>query len=103
MVTESVTAIAVVAFVIIPLTLALANVITFNIFKGAVVSEVQSIVDAVVAQLGKAKGEILAEIERLSADVPESVDLSALTAIAQSLDNIVPDPVVEEPVAPVPG
>jgi hypothetical protein len=69
----------------------------------------QAAVDSVVAQLGKAKGEIVAAKDelvakivdlqnQLDAGVPaEQVDLSGLKAVAQSLDDIVPD-VAEEPV-----
>lgn len=69
-----------------------------------IVTASQDVVDAVVAQLGKAKGEIVARIADVqsqldAASVPaESVDLSALTAAAQSLDDIVPD--VPEVTAP---
>ena len=60
----------------------------------------QSIVDALVAQLTKAKGEIVAKLEAAVADAQaqvdaagatDLVDLSALTAIAQQLDDLVPD------------
>lgn len=67
---------------------------------------VQDSVNAVVAQLGKAKSEIVAKIADVqaqldAASVPvEQVDLSALTAAAQALDDIVPD-VVEPVVEPV--
>lgn len=60
-------------------------------------SEVQNAVDAVVAQLGKAKAEIVAAIEELRNREPD-VDLSALTAAAQALDDVIADPPVEEPV-----
>ena len=67
----------------------------------------QAAVDSVVSQLGKAKGEIVAAREelvakivdlqnQLDAGVPaEQVDLSGLKAVAQSLDDIVPDAVEE--------
>jgi len=57
----------------------------------------QESVDAIVVQLGKAKDELLAEIADVkaqleAASVPaETVDLTALTAAAQALDDIVPD------------
>lgn len=90
---------------------------------GELMSDIQSSVDAVVAQLVKARTEIVAARDALvaqiadvqeqldSAERPEDVDLSALTAAAQSLDDIVPDaptePVAEElaaePVADVPA
>lgn len=65
---------------------------------------VQDSINAVVAQLGKAKGEIVAKIADVqaqldAASVPaEQVDLSALTAAAQALDDIVADVPVDEPV-----
>jgi uncharacterized protein YPO0396 len=72
-------------------------------------SDTQDAVNAVVAQLGKAKNEIVEKIADVqaqldAAQVPtEAVDLSALTEAAQALDDIVPDaPVVEVvPDAPV--
>lgn len=56
----------------------------------------QDTINAVVAQLGKAKDEILTQIADLNAQianagVAEQVDTSALTAAAQALDDIVPD------------
>jgi hypothetical protein len=58
-------------------------------------SETQDAVDAVSAQLGKAKDEIVAKIDDLQAqvDAGETPDLTALRAAAQSLDDVVPDPV----------
>ena len=53
-------------------------------------SEIQDAVDAVVTQLAKASEEIKAEIAALEAREP-SVDLTALKAAAQTLDDIVPD------------
>lgn len=69
---------------------------------GKMMGASQEAVNAVVEQLGKAKAEILAEIASLEAAVAagEPVDLSALVAAAQGLDDIVPD-AVEVPVAPV--
>lgn len=66
-------------------------------------SEVQDAVDAVVAQIGKAKDEIVAEIAALEAREP-SVDLSGLKAAAQALDDLNPDPAppVDVPPADVP-
>ncbi len=74
----------------------------FRQLKEFTVGAVQDAVDAIVAQLGKAKAEILSEIEVLKAAVAagETPDLSALEAAAQALDDVVPDPVVEDP-APV--
>lgn len=66
-------------------------------------SETQDAVDAVAAQLGKAKAEIVSKIDDLEAQVAagETPDLTALKAAAQALDDVVPDAVdepVEEPV-----
>ena len=78
---------------------------------------VQESIDSVVAQLTKARAEIVQARDELlasiadvqeqldSVEAPEDVDLTALTAAAQSLDDIVPDaPEVpdEEPVEDVP-
>lgn len=65
-----------------------------------IVSEVQDAVDLVVVQLSKAKAEIVSEISSLEAAVVagEPVDLTALKAAAQALDDVVVDvEVVEEP------
>lgn len=66
-------------------------------------SEVQSAVDAIAAQLVKVKEEVVGEIGKLEAAVAAGVtpDLSALKAAADALDAIVPDveALVEEPVA----
>jgi hypothetical protein len=57
----------------------------------------QESIDAVVAQLGKAKDEVVAKIADVqaqldAANVPaEVVNLDALNAAAQALDDIVPD------------
>lgn len=67
-------------------------------------SEIQDVVDALVVQLGKAKDEIVGKIadveaQLAAAEVPvEDVDLSALKAAAQALDDIVADAPVEVPV-----
>lgn len=79
---------------------------------GHVMAKQQQAVDAVVAQLVKSREEILgaqrglfekiADVQaQLDSAHVESVDLSALTAVAQSLDDIVPDPVEETVVEPV--
>ena len=63
----------------------------------------QEDINAVVTQLGKAKDEIVAKIADVqaqldAANVPaETVDLTALNAAAQALDDIVPDAVVDAP------
>jgi uncharacterized protein YPO0396 len=65
----------------------------------------QEDINAVVAQLGKAKDEIVAKIADVqaqldAANVPaEQVDLTALNAAAQALDDIVPDPAPVDPTA----
>ena len=57
----------------------------------------QDSIDAVVAQLGNAKDEVVAKIADVqaaldAANVPaEVVNLNALNAAAQALDDIVPD------------
>ena len=65
----------------------------------------QSTIDAIVAQLRKAKDEIVTKLETatsgvqaqlVEAGVEDQVDLSALIAITQQLDDIVPDVEVEE-------
>ena len=85
---------------------------------GRQVMSVQESIDSVVAQLTKARAEIVQARDELlasiadvqeqldSVEAPEDVDLTALTAAAQSLDDIVPDaPEVpdEEPVEDVPA
>lgn len=85
-----------VLFIINPLmTLSLA---TLLIIKGFKMSDVQAAVDAVTAQLGRAKDEILGEIAKLEAAVGsgEQPDLSGLKAAAQALDDVVPDSVEVE-------
>jgi len=90
---------------------AMLAALSFAIFQltlqGRSIMSTQAAVDSVVAQLGKAKGEIVAAREelvakivdlqnQLDAGVPaEQVDLSGLKAVAQSLDDIVPDAVEE--------
>ena len=72
---------------------------------GKAIMSTQASVDAVVVQLGKAQVEITTRITEVqaqldAAQVPaESVDLSALVAAAQALDDIVPDVevLVDEP------
>lgn len=70
--------------------------------EGVIMSEVQAAVDATVAQLGKARDEIVAVIAELQAREP-SVDLSALQKIAQVLDDVVPDAPVEVPAVEAPA
>lgn len=79
----------------------------FHHLGAVIVTATQDVVDAVVAQLDRARGEIVARIAEVQAQldaagVPaESVDLSALSAAAQALDDIVPD--VPEVPAEVPA
>lgn len=83
-------------FVLNPLTILLTVLIT----KGVFMSAVQEAVDAITAQLGKVKDEVVGEIGKLEAALAAGVtpDLTALKAAADALDAIVPD-VVEDPVA----
>lgn len=81
----------------------------FHRLQEVVVMSTQDSINAVVAQLGKAKGEIVAKIADVqaqldAAQVPvEQVDLSALIVAAKALDDVVTDaPVVEVPVEEVP-
>lgn len=65
----------------------------------------QDAVDAITDKLGKAKDEILTEIETLKAQVAEGQipDLSRLEAVAQGLDDIVEDaPAVDPEPEPTP-
>ena len=69
---------------------------------GKAIMSVQAQVDALVAQLGKAKTEIVDKLADLTlalddAGVAEEVDLTELAAAVQALDNVVPDPIVELP------
>jgi hypothetical protein len=62
----------------------------------------QEAINAVVAQLAKAKDELVAKIADLNvqiadAGVADVVDTSELTAAAQALDDIVPDAVPDAP------
>lgn len=70
---------------------------------------VQATIDAAVAQLTKAHRELADRLEAatlgiqaqlVEAGVAEQVDLSALTAIAQQIDDLVPDAVVDPAVNP---
>jgi len=64
---------------------------------GRLAMSTQDSVDAIVVQLGKAKDEVVAKIADVQAQldaagVPaEQVDLTALTAAAQALDDVVAD------------
>lgn len=63
--------------------------------------EIQDAVDAVAAQLNKAKAEILSKVADLEIQIGqgEVPDLSELKAAAQALDDVVPDS-IEEPTGP---
>lgn len=82
------------------LVFAVSVVYVIDKIKGEIVSEVQDAVDAVVAQLVKAKAEVVGQIASLEEAVAAGgpVDLSGLKAAAQALDDVVADVVVEEPV-----
>ena len=76
-------------------TLWVAAYLTLTI--GRLAMSTQESIDAIVVQLGKAKDEVVAKIADVQAQldaaaVPaEVVDLSALSAAAQALDDVVPD------------
>ena len=58
---------------------------------------VQKAVDAITAQIGKAQAELVNRIADVQAQldaagVAAEIDLSSLTAAAQALDDVVPDP-----------
>ena len=80
-----------------PLTI-LAAVI---ILKGAIMSDIQNAVDEITAVLVKARTEIVAALADLevAAANGQTPDLTALRAVADSLEAIVDDeePAVEEP------
>ena len=85
-------------FILLPISIIVLMVWVKYMVEGVVMSGVQDAVDAVVVQLAKAKAEIVSEIESLEAAVVagESVDLTALKAAAQALDDVVVDVPVEE-------
>lgn len=71
-----------------------------NHVKGVIRMAVQDAINAIEAQLRKAQGELTGELGSLraqleAAGVAEQVDLSGLSAVAEALDAIVPDPVAE--------
>ena len=59
-------------------------------------SEQQAQIDALAEQLGKAKAEIIAQVEALQAQIDAGgvVDLTALKAAVQGIDDLNPDAVV---------
>lgn len=90
------------------LTLAAVGVallaITRLIYAIEGIMSTQDAINAVTEQLVKAQREIVARIADVQAQldaagVAEQIDLSSLTAAAQALDDVVPDPeVVVDPV-----
>lgn len=62
----------------------------------------QDRINAVAAQLNKAKNEVVGAIDELKAQVAagETLDFTALDAAAQGLDDIVADPEPEVPAEP---
>lgn len=70
---------------------------TIRTIRGEIFMSQQETIDAITGQLGKAAEEIIARLNELAAKYPE-LDLTALRAAAQRLDDIVPD--AEEPVDP---
>ena len=84
-----------ITLIICGFTLWVAGFLTLTI--GRFIVSTQESIDAVVAQLGKAQAEIVANIADVqaqldAANVPaEVVNLDALTAAAQALDDVVPD------------
>lgn len=84
-------------FVLNPLTILLAVVLSRRVVQGEMMSEVQVLVDSITAQLVKVRDEVVGEISKLEESLAAGVapDLSALKAAADALDAIVPDAVVE--------
>ena len=72
---------------------------------GKIMSENQAKIDALAAQLAKAKAEIVAQIEELKNQPgAEVLDFSALESAAQGLDDLNPDePVTGTDTGPVTG
>lgn len=56
----------------------------------------QAQIDAIVQKLTKAKAEIIRRLEALQEDVGENENLTALLALAEDFDNIVPDEVTTD-------
>lgn len=81
--------------------LVMHNIDAIDKLREKIMSAQQQTVDAIVAQLGKAKAEIIAKLTDVQAQldaagVAEQVDLGPLVDIAQALDDVVPDAVVED-------
>lgn len=89
--------------ILVPLLVVVLMVWVHLSIKEIVMSSAQIVVDQVVAQLGKAKDEIVAEIQRLedAAAAGETLDLSALSEAAQRLDDVVPDVVAGKELRPI--
>jgi hypothetical protein len=71
--------------------------ILYHILKiEEIMSEQQAQIDALAEQLGKAKAEIIAQVEALQAQIDAGgvVDLTALKAAVQGIDDLNPDAVV---------
>lgn len=80
--------------------LTLAFMCFYNTHLGKAIMSTQNAVDAVVEKLRKASVEIQTKISDLKvqledARVTDVVDTSELEAVAQALDDIVPDPQAE--------
>jgi hypothetical protein len=89
---------------------ALLHVVTRRVLIERFEMSVQDQINVLVEQLRKANAEIVARLAEAEANISsqlvdagaqDAVDLSELTAIAQDLDDIVPDAVVVEPEVPV--
>lgn len=73
--------------------------------KETIMGIAQDTVDQLTAQVTKSKEEVLGKIADLEAQVAagETPDFTALREAVQGVDDIVPDPVVEEPVEDAPA
>jgi hypothetical protein len=91
-------------FLMFPICTIVLMVWVKYMIEGVIMSSAQDVVDQVVEQLGRVRDEIVGEIEKLEAAAAagETLDLTALTEAAKSLDDIVPDSVepVDEPATP---
>lgn len=70
--------------------------------EGAVMASQQEVINALAEQVRRGTAEVcqrIADLQgQIDAGVPaEDLDLSELSAAAQALDNVVPDPVVDAP------
>lgn len=66
---------------------------TLKQIQEAIMTATQDTIDAITAQLGKAKTEILTQIANLEQQVAagETPNLEPLKAVTQALDDITPD------------